>query len=97
MTTAAPRRNANGDAAMRPWRMGTSSGTRPVAAASTTAIGSRAAGHRLPGGMTLARDALAERSAALDPLTERRAHRDQATEAAPSVEDSTASRSSPSF
>ena len=40
MTIAEPRRKANGDAAMRPWRIGTSSGMRDLACCSSSEIGS---------------------------------------------------------
>ena len=41
MTAAAPRKKANGEASMRPWRMGTSSGTRVTACRSRMPTGSR--------------------------------------------------------
>jgi hypothetical protein len=40
ITAAAPRKNANGEASIRPLRIGTSSGTRVAACASRMATGS---------------------------------------------------------
>ncbi len=40
MIAAAPRKNANGEASIRPWRIGTSSGTRVASWASRMATGS---------------------------------------------------------
>ena len=44
MTAAAPRKKANGDDAMRPWRIGIRSGSRLSACSSRMAIGSRRSG-----------------------------------------------------
>ena len=50
MTSAAPRKKVNGDTSMRPYRIGTSSGTRVVACRSSSATGSgrSAAGSKAP-------------------------------------------------
>ena len=44
MISAAPRKNVNGDTSIRPYRIGTSSGTRVRACSSSSAIGSGRSG-----------------------------------------------------
>ena len=44
ISAAAPRKNANGEASIRPCRMGTSSATRPAACSSSTSSGAPAPG-----------------------------------------------------
>lgn len=44
MIAAPPRKNANGDSAMRPYRIGTNSATRDSACAVSTSIGARPEG-----------------------------------------------------
>ena len=59
MTAAEPRRNANGEAAIRAWRIGTRSATRSASSASIVATGSGRSARRGPAGVRAARDVAA--------------------------------------